>query len=130
MTSPQPTFHSAGHAFTLARALSWLGHRCVACSAHERLVRAPVWFIRHSGSPAATTLVVVDLTNIPMPYWRSGHPLQPVNDCVRHDRILVCERRHIVMRRASAALTGIRAGASSAVDYYHFDATAFRPNRT
>jgi hypothetical protein len=130
MTVLQPAFQSADHGFTLARALARLGHRCVACSTHEGLVRAPVWFIRQSGRSGATTLVVVDLTATPMPPRRSEQPLQSVNDCVRKDRILVCERRHIVMGHARAAVAGTPADASTALDYHHFDATALHPDRT
>jgi hypothetical protein len=129
MSVAQPAFGSADHAFTLARALGWLGHRCAACSGHEDLEQAPVWFIRRGGS-SATYLVVVDLTDTPMPSGLDGWLLQAVNECVRHDRILVCERRPFVMARASAALTGTSAEASQAVDYHHFDATALRTDRT
>ena len=130
MTVPQPAFPLAHHPFTLARALDRLGHHCLACSRTEWLVRAPVWLIRHGGSAAATTLVVVDLTDTPIPSGRSGQLLQAVNDCLRYDRILVCERRHIVMVGTPAAFAGLAAEVAPAVDYRHFDATAVRPDRS
>ena len=130
MAVSQPAFPVADRAFTLARALGRLGHRCVGCVEDGGLGRAPVWFVRHRGSAAATTLVVVDLSDIPMPSGRSVRLLQAVNDCVRYERILVCERRHIVRERASAALTGLAAGAPAPVGYHRFDAAAARPDRS
>ena len=131
MTVPQPSSRSADRPFTLVRALGWLGHRCVACSGTEGLLRAPVWFIRHGGSAAATTLVVVDLTDARLPSSRSSQLLQAVNDCVRHDRILVCEWRHVVMGRAQAAFNGSAvADVPPAGGCHRFDATALHPDRS
>lgn len=130
MTFPQPAFPLADHRYTLARALDRLGHRCLACPGTMGLARAPVLIIRHSGSAAANTLVVVDLTDDPMPSDRSRQLLQAVNDCLRSDRILVCERRAIVMVGAPAAFTDFAADAPPALAYHHFDATTLRRDRT
>lgn len=113
-------------AFTLARALRWLGHSCPDCCrpATEDILHAPTWLIRRGIGPPTVTLVVIDLTDTTFPPDERRQQLQAINQCTRADRILVCERRNLTSCRAPLD----DAPAGSAQPDYRVFGPAHRPS--
>lgn len=102
--------------FTLASALGSRGHQCARkCSSSLGDLPAAIWFLRRRYPPrlgAATTVVVVDLTDSGDTVARIRRLIRDINICTRGDSIYVLGRR---MANIGNALSLVTRGAAPLV---------------
>jgi hypothetical protein len=94
-------------AFTVARALDWLGHDCAQhCSSALDELPAAIWFVsRANHGQRRGTIVVVDPSGSDESIVRIRRDIRDVNRCTRGERIYVLGRRMADIDHALSIVT-------------------------
>lgn len=109
MTTQLPTETPA---FTVSRALCWLGHDCARhCSAPLDDLPAAIWFVRRANADQPRrTIIVVDPAGSDEPVLRIRHLIRDINLCTRGDGIYVLARLFADIGNALSIVSYERAG--------------------